>query len=485
MSLSRSREQRLEALEKIVFSESRTPLAWGDGPGSLWTYRPYPKQIEFHAAGASYRERMLRAGNKCGKTYPAGHEVAMHLTGLYPEGWKGRRFEKPIRAWVAGETGETTRDVPQTVLLGPAPQREAWGHAAIPKKALASVSMSRGLADAVDTAVIRHVSGGHSLVQFKSFIQGRLRWQGADCEVIWLDEEADEEIYSEALTRTTAVQGLVMTTFTPLLGETEIVRRFSTAPDAKARHLTQMSINDALHFTDEQRKVEIAKYRPHERDARAFGVPQLGSGRVFPFDDDLVSVAPFEVPMYWPQIGALDFGWDHPTAAVRLAWDRDDDVLYVTAAYRQREATPIVHAAALKPWGDGLPFAWPHDGLQHDKGSGHPLRDSYAKQGLEMLPAHATFPDGATGVEAGVIEMYDRMQTGRFKVFAHLSDWFEEFRSYHRKDGQLVKVGDDLMSATRYGMMMLRFAKTGAEIRTRHRRAYFVQHEPAGCPHDW
>jgi hypothetical protein len=36
----------------------------------------------------------------------------------------------------------------------------------------------------------------------------------------------------------------------------------------------------------------------------------------------------------------------------------------------------------------------------------------------------------------------------------------EEFRLFHRKDGKDVKEGDDLMSATRYAIMMLRFAST-------------------------
>ncbi len=62
-------------------------------------------------------------------------------------------------------------------------------------------------------------------------------------------------------------------------------------------------------------------------------------------------------------------------------------------------------------------------------------------------------------MEAGLMEMLDRMQTGRLKVAKHLQDWWEEFRLYHRKDGKVVAVGDDLMSATRYGVMMLRRAK--------------------------
>ena len=75
-----------------------------------------------------------------------------------------------------------------------------------------------------------------------------------------------------------------------------------------------------------------------------------------------------------------------------------------------------------------------------------------------MLEGMATHPDGGNGVEAGIMEMLTAMNEGRFKVFAGLEDWFGEFRLYHRKDGQIVKLKDDLMSATRYALMMKREA---------------------------
>src|SRR5207237_5437751 len=66
-------------------------------------YVPYPKQIAFHAAGASARERLLMAGNQLGKTLAGGFEVAMHMTGRYPDWWQGKRFTKPVvGGWCGG-----------------------------------------------------------------------------------------------------------------------------------------------------------------------------------------------------------------------------------------------------------------------------------------------------------------------------------------------------------------------------------------------
>lgn len=221
-----------------------------------------------------------------------------------------------------------------------------------------------------------------------------------------------------------------------------------------------MTIFDAEHYTPAQREAIIASYPEAERDARAKGIPVLGSGRVFPIAEERIKVDPFPIPKHWAQIIGIDFGWDHPFGAAKIAWDRDADCIYVTACYRQREATPAIHVAAIRPWVKSypIPVAWPHDGLQHDKTSGLQLKDHYAEHGLNMWQEHATHDAGGFGLEAGILEMLERMQTGRLKVFSTLNEWFEEFRLYHRDKGLIVKEADDIMSATRIAVMMKRYA---------------------------
>jgi hypothetical protein len=230
-----------------------------------------------------------------------------------------------------------------------------------------------------------------------------------------------------------------------------------------SRHVVSMTIEDVDHYSKEEKDRIIASYPAHEREARTKGIPTMGSGRVFPVPEDQIKAPAIAIPREWPQINGIDFGWDHPFAAVNIAWDRDADCIYVCKTYRQKEATPILHGAAIKAWGSWIPCSWPHDGYQHDKGSGQQLADQYRAQGLNMLHEHATHAKGGNGVEAGLMDMLDRMQTGRLKVFEHLNDWWEEFRLYHRSEGKLVKERDDLMSATRYAVMMLRFAKINDE----------------------
>ncbi|MET3372012.1 phage terminase large subunit-like protein [Variovorax boronicumulans] len=447
--------KREEKLELLALLEEKQRRKEGN---KLRDYRAYAKQAEFHAKGSGFRERLLMAGNQLGKTWSAGFETAMHLTGRYPDWWAGRVYPKAVAGWAAGVTSEVTRDSVQRVLCG---RSNAIGTGAIPRDAIKDKSMKRGVADAVDTLVIRHggggdVQAGESLIGFKSYDQGREKFQAETLDFVWLDEEPDADIYTESLTRTNATGGMVYMTFTPLKGMSDVVRRFLIDKVAGSC-VTSMTINDAEHYTPEQRAAIIASYPAHERDARTKGIPTLGSGRIFTVSEETIKVGSFPIPAHWAQLGGLDFGWDHPSAAVRMAWDRDNDTIYVTDCHRQKEQTPILFSASLREWPTWLPFSWPHDGLQHDKGSGQQLAEQYRKAGLQMMPDRATFPDGSNGVEAGLQDMLQRMQLKKFKVFSHLEDWFEEFRLYHRKDGKVVKESDDLMAATRYAYMMRRY----------------------------
>lgn len=440
----------------------------------LAKYRPYKKQREFHEAGAQSGifERLLRAGNQVGKTWCAGFETAMHLTGRYPDDWNGRRFDHPTVGWAAGVTGESTRDNPQRILLGRSNPEEGevqWGTGAIPAECIVSITRkSHGVANAVDSVAVRHVSGGISTISFKSYEQGREKFQGETLDFMWFDEEPDEDVYSEGKTRVQAGDegrgGIVYMTFTPLLGMSNVVKRFLIAKEP-GTHDTNMTIEDAEHYSPERRKQIIAGYPAHEREARSKGVPILGSGRVFPVEEKMLMIPAFRIPAHWPRIAACDFGWDHPAAGAWIAWDRETDTVYVYDCYRQREQTAVYHADYFKRKGTWIPIAWPADGLQTEKGKGEVLKDQYAASGANMLPDHCTDEHGSNSVEASVMDMLERMQSGRFKVFEHLADWWEEFRLYHRENGKIVAIGDDILSATRYACMSLRHAVTAAPER--------------------
>lgn len=448
---SLSREEREELLTLVEEKFKRAERS------KITHFEPRPKQLEFYAAGATYSERLFTAGNQQGKTFGAGAEVSYHLTGQYPDWWPGYRFLKPIICWGASNSMELSRDGMQAVLLGPHGNR---GTGLIPPHLIIAIMAARGVAGASSVTRIRHVSGGMSQIVFKSYDQGRLKFQAGTVDLVWNDEEPPEDVYSEIITRTNATGGLVMTTFTPLLGVTKVVKKFMPTPDAPHRHCTRMTIDDIPGMTEEQKEFLLSKYPEHERDARLRGLPMQGEGVVFPIARSQVEYTPFPIPAHWPRIAAIDFGWDHPTAVAWLAWDRDTDTLYVYDCYARSKEVPAIHASAMRSRGTWIPTMWPHDGLQHDKGSGEQLADQYRKEGIKMHPDRVTFEDGSNGVEAGVMEMLTRMRQGRLKIARHLEEVWQEFGMYHRKDGLIVKEADDRLCAIRYAMMGRRYAQT-------------------------
>lgn len=194
----------------------------------LRTYRwdGYPKHKQFMAAGAEHRERLMIAANRVGKTQMAGFETALHLTGLYDDyapWWEGRRFDHPVKCWAAGDTSKTTRDILQVALLGE-PGRHGAGM--IPGHLIDRTPAKQGLPDAIEAIYVKHASGGLSVVQLKSYDQRREAFQGTAQDLIWLDEEPPEDIYAECLLRTMTTNGLIMLTFTPLMGMTPLVLSF-------------------------------------------------------------------------------------------------------------------------------------------------------------------------------------------------------------------------------------------------------------------
>jgi phage terminase large subunit-like protein len=216
----------------------------------------------------------------------------MHATGRYPDWWQGRRFDRPVIGWACGVTGEVVRDTVQRVLVG---RSGSEGTGSIPKDALGEIVSARGIPDLLDTIKIKHVSGGQSVIGLKSYLSGREKFQGETLDFVWFDEEPPADIYTEGLTRTNVGAGPVWMTFTPLLGMSEVVRRFlqEKSPD---RHVTSMTIDDVDHYSDEERKRIIASYPPHEVEARTKGIPVLGSGRIFPVPEATISCAHREFP---------------------------------------------------------------------------------------------------------------------------------------------------------------------------------------------
>lgn len=440
-------------------------------------YAPYPKQQEFHGArdsrGELARQRVLMAGNQVGKTYSGAMELAFHATGLYPDDWQGWRFAHPIMAWAGGQTNDTTRDIVQAELLGDPMDPEAFGTGSIPLHLIVGQPVRKPqVPGAVQTIVVKHVSGRNSVIRLKSYDQGKEAWMGKGVQVCWLDEEPPRDIYSQCLRATVRYGGIIFMTFTPENGMTETVAQFHTDIQP-GQALVQMTWDDAPHLTLELREQILSALPMHERDMRSKGIPVLGSGMVFYVPEGEISKPlDFAIPSHWHRLAGIDFGMGHATAVVWAAFNRDANTIWIYDCYKRSGGIIAEHASAIKGRGDWIPVAWPHDGHTRDRQTGEGLAQQYRSEGVAMLPNHfhnppdETNPKGGNSVEVGVSEMLSRFQTGRLRVAEHLTDFFTEYRMYHRVKGIIVKERDDLMSAARYAVMSL-LCGYGEQKRTR------------------
>jgi phage terminase large subunit-like protein len=207
---------------------------------------------------------------------------------------------------------------------------------------LVEVVPARGLADLADIIRVQHVSGEVSTISLKAYSQGRERFQGATIDYLWLDEEPDASIFSEALTRTNIARGPSVLTFTPLKGMSTVVKRclLDKSPD---RHVTTMTLDDAAHYSAEDKARIAAQYPDHERDTRTKGVPRMGSGRVFLVGEKKLLVDPFECPRHWVRVGGLDPGWTHFAAFCECWWD-----LTLTCLSGPNRTSPRTNGAAAR-----------------------------------------------------------------------------------------------------------------------------------------
>ena len=459
----------------------------------FYYYRPHDKQRKFHDAGAAAKHRLFLAGNRTGKTYCGVIECAMHLTGRYPSWWQGKRFNRAIKAWAASVTTALTTEVLEKGYFD---------------------SIAPDLVTPIDKQRhcygITHITGGLSELTFKSYEQGRKKFQAAKLDLIHLDEEPSKDIHDECLTRLMSTdkdeshnQGILLLTMTPLLGLTDLILQFQERivtkeiQDKKGKtkviqenikcdegiafknkFYIQATWDDNPHLLDTDKEELRNSLKPHEREAREKGIPSLGSGLVYPFLMDGITVPPFQIPEHWARVYALDFGWTNPTAALFAAYDRDSDVVYLTAEYYVAERTPQQHAHQLMQMGAAnIHGVYDPAGEQASQRDGGDLATLYRQSGLRYLSK----ADNAK--EEGVMKVAQRFQNSQLKIFNNLRNTQRELAKYCREENGKIKKGDDhLMDAMRY-LIMSGLTVASNEI---ERERLYQNQSPAGQnSYDW
>lgn len=428
-------------------------------PGTPFSIERCPKHQIFFSAGDAYRERVFLASNRTGKSISGALETSFHATGIYPDWWQGRRFDHPVKIWACGKTGQTTRDTVQKELIGAV---GAFGKGMIPKESILQTWARPGIPQAIDTATIRHVSGGTSVIGFKSYDQDINAFMGTAMDVVWMDEECPELIYNEALIRTMTTNGIIYVTFTPIAGVTPFITGFAENCDYLAGSLALFAVDetkqtevkhraiinagwDDAPWLDEQAKKDILASTPiHLRDARSKGIPTLGSGTIYPYSIENILIDDREIPAHYRRMYALDVGWNR-TAALWMAKNPDTGEMWIYSEHYVGHTEPYQHALAVRARGEWIPGVIDPASHGASQVDGQKLINIYRRDHkLKVIEAK-------NQVEAGIYAVSEALAGGKLKFFRSLINLQKEFLVYRRDDkGKIIKQNDHLMDALRY-----------------------------------
>ena len=333
--------------------------------------------------------------------------------------------------------------------------------------------MVPGGTGSIDTAYVTHETDGKvdgvSSISFKTFEQRRAKLQSESVYLVAIDEQPPEDVFTELLARTSAVDGHIIVTYTPITGPGGVTYKFlsESSPD---RAVFRIRSEEAKHISEERREELAAQYSDAERETRIEGVPQLGSGPVFDpalLPSIIKSVDFNTVPSYAKMICGCDFGFKAGFACVLLAWTPDSGDHFVIDSFQMQQADALQHTARIHAMNRyfRIPVAWPHDGHQHDKGSGLSLASQYKSFGLNMLSQHAQNHGSSNfSVEPSISEIRQLMSLGKIVIGSHNLELIEQMRLLHRDENfKIVKQRDHLVDSLRYCLMMKRKGKPLSE----------------------
>jgi len=438
----------------------------------------YLKHLECFKAGAEFLERVMFGANRSGKTYSAAYEWVLHATGDYPDWWEGKRYKHAVTLWAIGVDNVQVKDVIQELLLG---KPGDFGSGFIPRHKLVGKPTSKaGVAGAVQDVFVRHVSGGISQITFKSYQQDIKSFMGAAIDGIWFDEEPPKDIYDECLLRVLSTKGMILNTFTPLKGFSEVVESFLPNMIFPANHIvtlegtskwiTRVEWDDVPHLDAETKAKILASISEREKEARSKGIPSLGSSAVFPVSESMILK---EMPdlSRLQKVYSICVSWDG-VHVLFAAYDKKPDVLYIYDEYRGADMPPAVHKEVINRYGKWQNGTFTFSARRSNKTDLRQMQLTYANLGLNVFPSDFS-------LRAGILQTYNRMSTNRLKVSANCLEWWGQLRRYaydevgNIKGKNANRAKDALMDCTQslaiHGVGLASFAPDDDDNRRRRR----------------
>ena len=391
------------------------------------------------------------AANRSGKSYACSYEVSRHAERVYPDWWEGYRFSRPISILCAAPSYDLIRKSAQKHLLGGTTAEER-GTGLIARDSIREVRMVPGVPDCVRTVWLHN----GNVIEFQVYEQGRDKFQAYTVDLAWLDEEPrDPKIFTEILTRTATIpDGKILMSFTPLFGLSEVALKFTDDGLFPSDNVNKLGnwvgniswVEEIPHLEDKVKKELLSNYDEAERDARAKGIPSLGSGLVYPVSWDKISCEPFKIPDWWLKSGGMDVGWRR-TACVWCAQDPTTKVWYIYHEYYGGKEDYTIHARNIRMQDDkAANWMWFAIDPRSDKAAekdGEKLLVLYREEGLNLRQAH-------NAIKSGLARVRGMLEAGTLKVFNNLTSFRKEILTYRRDEKGNLVGEDHLMDAMKY-----------------------------------
>lgn len=453
-----AQKQLYQALSRLEAYKRHNQRKW---------FKPDDWQNKAFDLGKTELHRGVIAGNRLGKSYMAAYEISLHLTGRYPDDWKGRRFEKPgINAVALGfDFAQISRPgAMQSLICGPATDR---GAGFIHKDEIVEIiTRTRGV---IGTIYVQHYDSfgnkdGLSRLDFGAYSQGDECLMGASYDFGLIDEcPRDDSIFEQMKKRTWDVEGSTLCVFTPEKGLNKTVEAFWNDDGLHHSGLIHVTLWDSTLISEEEKHRRNNECAPWARGYSIMGIPSAGTGAVFSGIVKETIVIPYlEIPDHWPRISAIDFGMRDTNVVTFWALDPETDTYYLYDEMSHNDTDAIMIAPTLKMKQQGfIPCVYPPD-ANTDRGTGDTYAEIYKRHGCDMsIPAHnyALDPDGTNrNITPGIHFLRELMLTGRFKVVAQNCPTFmKEFDLYsYDKSGKFIDKNNHAIDSARYGTQALK-----------------------------
>lgn len=410
----------------------------------------YPKYKEFIELGKRFKVRLITAGNRCGKTTLALLEAVYHCLGRYPEWWCGHKFDENQRwfnCWIVSDSWDTSAQIVQSMLFF---EKEGadFGTGMIPGNRILKTSKIAAIANCWSMVEIRRDNGGVATIKFKSSKAGRKMFQGTTIDLIVMDEEPPFDVYEECVLRLMTSGGYMILAFTPLEGMTKMIKMFEDGnKDERLRKVyVRVCWDDCPHISEEKKLEMEAQIPAYQLQARKFGMPILGSGQIYPFDPNRISIEGFNVPDHWYGWYSLDVGFK-TSAMILFAEDPVDGTVYAIDELYVKDNSAVEFGEKVREKTINLKGCVDSGANSASQRDGQSVRNDLENScGLYLVNANKD-------VDLGIGTVYDLFRTDKLKIFKKCKNLLDEIAIYQRDEqGRVVKKFDHACDAMRYGV---------------------------------